>query len=55
MRFLEFKSKYDLFKTGVLKNFLSKEFSKDDVEEYMKCYLEWKMLEYNKSDKAFAQ
>lgn len=43
--FLEFKSKYDMFKTGVLKSYLSKEFSKTEVEDYMRHYLEWKMLE----------
>jgi hypothetical protein len=45
MRFLEFKAKYDLFKTGVLKPYLEKEFTKELVEEYMKVYLEWKHLD----------
>ena len=51
MKFLDFSGRYTQFQKGVLRKILEREISKEQAEEYMKMYWEWKIMSVEERDK----
>ena len=51
MKFLEYSGNYTKFKTGVTRQFVENEFTREEALRYAKLYLDWKMLSVDTKDR----